>query len=85
MKNSKTVLYKWSEGNIHSNYDDSRLDIDWPAVQRELGVDCVEWLLNQDKDKCQLALELTPNGGKQLVAEFFDDKLAVTYHMMWGR
>jgi hypothetical protein len=61
------------------------LDIDWPAVQRELGVDCVEWLLKQNESECQLALEFTPAGHKQLVAEFFNDKLAVTYHMMWGR
>lgn len=81
MKSSKTVLYKWNQARIH---EDS-LDIDWPAVQRELGVDCVEWLHKQPDSKCQMMLEFPPDGGKQLVAEFYDDKLAVTYHMMWAK
>jgi hypothetical protein len=85
MKSSKTVIYSWGKNNIHEHQDDTRLDIDWPAVQREVGVDCVEWLLEQDDSKCQLMLELTPQGGKQLVVEFYDEKTAVSYHMMWAK
>ena len=86
MKSSKTVLFRWSKPSPFSELlNEDNLDIDWPAVQRELGVDCVEWLLKQSKEKCQLSLEFAPSGQKQLVAEFFDEKTAVTYHLMWAK
>lgn len=82
MKSTKVVLYKWPDTNdaVSDSYD-----IDWPAVQKLCGRECVEWLLKQPKDACQLVLELIPAGGRQLVAEFYNDRTAVSYHMMWAK
>jgi len=86
MKTSKTILYRWpNPSGLAEILNDGGLDIDWPLVKRECGEDCVEWLLKQDNAKCQLSLEFSQSGYKQLIAEFFDEKVAVSYHMMWAK
>jgi hypothetical protein len=78
MKNRRVVLTQWlpQEGEY--------IDIDWPKVQKTIGVDHLEWLLKQPKDKCQLVLDKSQNKVK-LVAEFYSDSLAVNYHLLWAK
>jgi len=86
MKSSKTVLIRWEEPAPFSELlNQEELDINWTEVERELGQDCVDWLLKQDRADCQLSLEFTPSGYKQLIAEFFNKKIAVSYHLMWAK
>ena len=76
----KIVLYQWSEKDHVSEF----FDIDWPAVHKECGVDHIDWINRQDVDKCEMTLEFF-QGGTRLIVEFYDDKVATTYHMMWAK
>ena len=78
MKNRRVVLTQWipQEGEY--------IDIDWPKVQKTIGIDHLEWLLKQPKDQCQLVLDNSQNKVK-LVAEFYSDSLAVNYHLLWAK
>lgn len=78
MKTSRIVLTQWfpSEGED--------IDIDWPKVQKTIGVDQLEWLLKQPHDICQLVLDKAESKIK-LVAEFYDDKTLTAYHLMWAK
>lgn len=77
MKTDRVQLTSW-----HSS--DCNIDIDWPAVQRELGEDQVEWLLRQHKSQCQLVV-YQQDQLFTLWAEFYDRQLWVTYGLMWSR
>jgi len=81
MKNSKVTLMEFDKASGPTEH----YDIPWPKVQKELGVDHVDWLYKQPVDKCQMILELSPNGCMKLVAEFYDKELSKTYHLMWAR
>lgn len=78
MKSRKVVLTQWfpQEGEY--------IEIDWPKVQKTIGVEHLEWLLKQPKDQCQLVLERKTDKCK-LVAEFYSDSLAVNYHLLWAK
>lgn len=83
MKNKRVELAQWlpqesdGSGNIY---------IDWPAVQRQAGTDHLEWLLKQDKVRCQLIVEQHINDAyHHLVAEFYDDRLATEYYLLWAK
>jgi hypothetical protein len=66
----------------HSN--DDNIDVDWPKIQQLLGVDHVEWLLKQPREKCQLVVDKTCEQFA-LVAEFYDERHLVQYHLMWAK
>lgn len=78
MKTSKIELTKWvpNEGE--------NIEVDWPKVQRTIGLDHLEWLLNQDHSKCQLVLERN-TAYCRLIAEFYEEKLLTYYHLMWAK
>lgn len=76
MKTKRVVLADWVSTDLY-------LDIDWPAVQRKLGVEQVDWLLRQSTSKCQLVLDKSDINFK-LVAEFYDEQTLLTYLLMWG-
>ncbi len=60
--------------------------IDWPAVHRQAGVDCIQWLKSQDLTECQLVVENRPNDMyKYLIAEIYTEKLATLYSLMWAK
>jgi hypothetical protein len=81
MRNRRFTITQW-EANEHSE----NLDIDWPRVQREAGREHVEWLLKQSHTQCQILLESNPKSTViKLVAEFYDDKLAVNYALLWAK
>ena len=80
MKSRTVVISKWLA------HEGENIDIDWPAVQREAGKEHVEWLLKQPREKCQLIVEQRPDDSYlRLVAEFYDDSLAVNYHLLWAK
>lgn len=83
MKNNAVELAKWlaieSDGS-------GNISIDWPAVQRQTGQDHLEWLIKQDKTRCQLMVENRTNDAYHyLIAEFYDDRLATEYYLMWAK
>jgi hypothetical protein len=80
MQNTSVILYQWKPENQPQDY----LDIDWPLIHKECGIEHIEWINNQDTTKCQLSLELF-DGGRRLIVEFFDQTLLTTYHLMWAK
>ena len=76
MKTTRVVLAEWASTDLY-------LDIDWPQVHKKLGLEQIDWLLNQPKDKCQLVLDKNEVNNK-LVAEFYDEKTLIAYHLMWA-
>ena len=78
MKNNRVLLTEWlpSEGE--------NIEIDWPKVQRTIGVDHLEWLLKQQKEQCQLFIDKNQNKVK-LIAEFYNEQLLTAYHLMWAK
>ena len=81
MKTNRIKLAEWAYTTDESaNY----LDIDWPKVQRLLGDDHLEWLLKQPKTHCQLVLDKKGDDIK-LVAEFYDERTLLSYHLMWAK
>jgi len=80
MKNTKFTLVEFGKfTNI-----DSMLDIDWPKVQQKIGEDQVKWLWALPKEQCQMMLEFDKKGNKYLVAEFYDERTAHKYALMWS-
>jgi hypothetical protein len=78
MKNKKVELLKWlpEEGEY--------IAIDWPKVHKTIGVDQTKWLLKQPQESCQLMLERNDMYCR-LIAEFYDEKTLVSYHLMWAK
>ena len=62
------------------------IDIDWPSVHRQAGLDHIQWLKNQDPAKCQMILEHRENDPYiYVVAEIYSDRLATEYALMWAK
>ncbi len=78
MRKSKVELLKWlpSEGEY--------IDIDWPKVHKTIGLDQTNWLLKQPIEACQLMLERNDMYCR-LIAEFYNEKTLVEYHLMWAK
>ena len=76
MKTKRVELTSWVSS-------DDYIDIDWPRVQRLLGLDQVEWLLSLPRDRCQLVLDRIDDTSR-LIAEFYDEQTLLTYHLMWS-
>jgi hypothetical protein len=78
MKNKKIELLKWlpAEGE--------NIEIDWPKVHKTIGIDQTKWLLKQPQESCQLMLERNDMYCR-LIAEFYDEKTLVSYHLMWAK
>jgi len=76
-KINRIKLAEW-----HSKEDN--IDVDWPKIQKMLGVEQVEWLLKQNKEQCQLVVDKL-NYEFALVAEFYDEKILTCYHLMWAK
>jgi hypothetical protein len=76
MKTFRVVLTDWVS-------DDLYIDIDWPTVHRRLGLEQIDWLLNQPTTKCQLVLDRNEVNNK-LIAEFYCEKTLTAYYLMWA-
>jgi hypothetical protein len=81
MQNTKVIIYEWAPDRLQPGH---YLDIDWPVVHRECGLDHIEWIEKQDKSKCQMSLEFH-KGQRRLIVEFFDKDIEMTYHLMWAK
>jgi hypothetical protein len=78
MKNFKISLVSWLL--VH----EEPLAIDWPKVHRELGIDQVDWLLEQPLQKCQLMVE-KQGSHCCLTVEFYDIRSWREYHLLWAK
>jgi hypothetical protein len=78
MKTSKIELLKWlpEEGEY--------IEINWPKVHKTIGLDHTNWLLKQPKEQCQLVLERNDMYCR-LVAEFYEERTLLNYHLMWAK
>jgi hypothetical protein len=77
MKTSRVVLADWVSTDLYT-------DIDWPEVHKKLGLEQLDWLLSLPSDQCQLVLDKYEVNNK-LVAEFYDEKTLLAYHLMWPK
>ena len=78
MKNKVVELLKWLP------LEGEDIEIDWPKVHKTIGVDHINWLINQPKEICQLVL-LRNDKYCRLAAEFYDDRALTQYHLMWAK
>ena len=78
MKTERVELLRWlpEEGEY--------IEINWPKVHKTLGLDQTQWLLKQPENLCQLMLERRDMYCR-LIAEFYDAKTLMTYHLMWAK
>jgi len=74
MKITSDILYQWAL----PDYPEEYIDIDWPAVHKEVGSDIIDWINKQPDENCQLSLEIIPNG-RRLIVEFFDQETYSDY------
>ena len=79
MKNNRFELYHWHTRNVKDI-----IEIDWPKVHKTVGVDLINWINKQPKEKCQLVVDKL-NDDFKLIAEFYDEKTLVSYHLMWAK
>ena len=77
MMSKQIPLYQWRAEACPD------LDIDWPAVQRSVGQEQLEWLLTQTRDHCQLVLN-KKDDVCMLTAEFYHKDTLTTYYLMWS-
>ncbi len=62
------------------------IDIDWPSVHRQAGLDQIQWLQSQHPSECQMVLEHRENDPyTYVVAEIYSDRLATEYALMWAK
>jgi len=81
MISNEVILYQWQNDG-----PEDLLDIDWPKIQKECGVDHIKWLMDNESKGCYMALEITPDKSiKRLIVEFDDPQILSTYHMLWAR
>jgi len=60
--------------------------IDWPALHRQAGADCIQWLKSQDPAQCQMVVERRPDDVYWwMIAEIHSDKLATLYSLLWAK
>ncbi len=81
MKDSDITLYQWADV---PGPDGEYLDIDWPKVHKEVGVDQINWIKRQGVENCDLHVELFP-GGRRLIVAFENKKTLQAYHLMWAK
>lgn len=79
MKTKRITLSTWEE-----YYESENIDVDWPKIQREIGQDHLEWLLSRPHEQAQLLVERS-NKGYTLIAEFYDERTIVDYHLRWAK
>ena len=79
MKSSRFELYHW-----HIRNGKDTIEVDWPKVHKSVGVDLINWINKQPKEKCQLVVDKL-NEDFKLMAEFYDQQTLVAYHLMWAK
>lgn len=80
MKSKTVVLTKWHTIEKGS----PNLDVDWPRYHQEVGEDCIQWLLKQERNgNAQLVVERQLSRCR-LTVDFFSDSSLTQYHLMWS-
>lgn len=72
---------------LPSDHDDEgNFYIDWPAIHKQAGKECINWLKLQDPSQCQLVVEKNKDHYHWwMIAEIYSDKLATLYTLMWAK
>ena len=70
------VLHRWD-----SCMHDENIDIDWPAIHKLVGLENIDWILNQPKTSCQLVVEKI-NEEYRLILEFYNTHAARSYQAL---
>jgi hypothetical protein len=79
MKSKRIELYHWQTNN-----GTDMIDVDWPKVQKAIGIEQVTWLLKQPHEQCHLVVDKV-NDDFKLMAEFYDERTLLSYHLMWAK
>ena len=83
MKTHRFNLAEWLPAESDGT---DNIYIDWPAVHRQAGLDCIQWLKSQDPIDCQLVVETKPSDPYHyMIAEIYSDRLATEYALMWAK
>ena len=83
MKTHRFSIARYFEPEFNST---DNIDIDWPSVHRQAGLDHVQWLKSQDPRQCQLMVEQRAGSPyTYVVAEIYSDKLASLYSLLWAK
>jgi len=83
MKTHRFELAKYFDPELGSA---ENIDIDWPNVHRQAGVEHIQWLKDQDTAQCQLVVEQrTDDPYTYVIAEIYSDKLANLYSLLWAK
>lgn len=74
MKSSKVKLAEWLSERT------SYIDIPWPLVHDQAGIENIKWLNSQDPFDVQIVLERREKTGTQILwAEFYKENLLYEY------
>ena len=74
MKSSRVKLAEWISGKH------SYIDIPWPIVHDQAGINNIKWLNSQDPIDVQIVLEKREKTGTQVLwAEFYKEHLLYEY------
>jgi len=80
MKSKLIPLTKWH--TVDQSTPD--LDIDWPRYHRETGLDCIQWIQQQERTgRCQLIIERQSSRAR-LTLEIFEEEMLSEYYLMWS-
>jgi len=78
MKSKAVELYRWLPS------EDEIIEIDWPKVHKTIGLDQTRWLLEQQRNNCQIMLERRDMYCR-LIAEFYNDHTLLNYHLRFAK
>lgn len=83
VKMTKTrPLSSWRTYNKR-DYLNGEWSIDWPSIHRELGVDCIQWLMDQEHlGRLQMMIE-KKDRRMRLVVEFYSSKTEREFATLW--
>lgn len=75
-------LTSWRDYNKR-DYINDEWHIDWPSVHRELGVECIEWLMKEERlGRLQLIVE-KQDRRMRLCVEFYQDRTAREFDLQF--
>lgn len=75
-------LSSWRTYNKR-DYINGEWSIDWPGIHRELGTDCIQWLIDQEHhDRLQMIVE-KQDCRMRLVVEFYDNRSEREFAALW--
>jgi hypothetical protein len=82
----KTHRFELGKYRPRESDESGNIYIDWPAIHRQAGLDCIQWLRAQDPTQCQMVIEQQSNDNYwRVIAEIHSDKLATLYSLMWTK